>query len=32
LILDVPMLVQKAVTRESQQDSRQQVNNPATVR
>ncbi|OFZ67703.1 MAG: chemotaxis protein CheA [Betaproteobacteria bacterium RBG_16_56_24] len=32
LILDVPMLVQKAVTRETQQDFRQQANNPVTVR
>lgn len=32
LILDVPMLVQKAVSVETQQISRQQANNPATVR
>lgn len=32
LILDVPSLVKQAVTRETQQISRKQANNPATVR
>lgn len=32
LILDVPSLVQQAVTRETQQISRKQANDPATVR
>jgi two-component system chemotaxis sensor kinase CheA len=31
LILDVPSLVQQAVTRETQQISRKQANNPVTV-
>ena len=32
LILDVPSLVQQAVARETQQISRKQANDPATVR
>ena len=32
LILDVPSLVQQAVTRETQRISRKQANNPAMVR